>query len=64
MGTGHTSETAVMMEVVMAPVRAARNVASTALGIVGSVTLSLLPAFAAASSGAFLFANLAIVQPL
>ena len=64
MGTGRTSETAVVTAVVMAPVRADRNAAGTALGIAGAVALSSSPVFTAASSGALLFARPAIVQPL
>ena len=63
-GTGRTVETAVVTVVVMAPVRAARNAEIKASGIVGVVTSSLSPAFAAASSGTFLFARPLIVQPL
>ena len=62
-GTGRTSETAVVTAVVMAPVRADRNAAGTALGIAGAVALSSSPVFTAASSGASLFARPAIVQP-
>ena len=62
-GTGHTEETVVATAVVMAPVREARNAGSTASGIVGAVVLSPSPAFAEASSGAFLFVHPPIVQP-
>ena len=48
---------------VMVPARAVSNAASNASGIAGSVTSQLLPASAAASSGVFLFARPAIVQP-
>ena len=61
-GAGRTEETAVAMGVVMALVRAARNSVSIASGIAGAGTLSLLSAFTAALSGAFLFARPAIVQ--